>query len=1302
MKKLALYISLAYCLWNFAAVASVTTDLLDLRAARTADVTPGVWHSDLNKARAYAEANGLPLVAVWSNGDECAHCVVFENCIMSPAFRNWMRDSGIVFYFGVRNDAYDGQEGYHGSSFYWCCNWQNASMAWPYVRVWWPEGDVDECHSGSWYDGEDLGRPIRCSYNDGRTDLANYIFPGDYGTYNPGGRRIISVLVGNETASTAMPVGGSAAGGLLAKKVVEAVGDYDWSFRPKDNYVVIYGGRAVAAVSPRPVGSVEIPAVLGGKTVQGIGNWAFTECFELTGVTIPAGVTSIGDWAFNECLGLTSVTIPAGVTSIGDWAFNECIGLTSVTIPAGVMSIGDWAFNECFSLANVSLPAGVTSIGDWAFNECIGLTSVAIPAGVTSIGDWAFNECIGLTSVTIPDSVTDIGFSAFAGCSGLTNVTLPGSLLKDVSYVGALSQNGWTLLSTSSDGTREYREYRSATIGHSASTTMSLTLVGPVELAFSWKVSSEGGWDYLRWYLDGTEQAGISGTDGTWQNMVVSVPTGEHTIEWTYSKDSIISRGSDCGWVRIFRAGESVASLFPDSYTTLRSVTLTGTTAKIPDHALEGCAALTAIEIPSTVTNIGDSAFYGCNSLSNIVFTGNAPIVGSDAFLSVASGCTVYVPWSSTGWGVGIPGIWNGLYIRYADSRVTFDLGGHGSRIGGGELEQTVTYRTAAIAPDVMANEGWEFLGWDADFSCVIWDMTVNALWRRVYAAGEALGADTASALLPWSVGTNGVASVTGYDDSTAMGGKSVTFMAVDDATAWVEVVVTNACRVSFDWKCSCEPLVKGRPYDFLAFSVDSVRQGFICGETGWTSVTNYVTGEGEHVLRWTFLRDEDGSAGEDCSWLANVKVAPSVTLSFARGGATAGSVPEPMTAYTDESIVLPGQGTLAWPKHTFLGWYDGATLHDPGDPYPCGGALLLTAQWAANTLSAPVITAPSTYEAASATVTITADAGASVYYTLDGSTPDPARPESVPYLGPFEVVGSATIRAVSVRDDYFDSDVASATVTRLPWTSGECLNWPEQEFTTGGDAEWTRVKGVSADGYALRSGVITHSQTSRLETVVSGPGTITFSCKVAGEIVKKIVYDGLAFCIDGAQQGDLIGNADWEIKTFEVTGNGMHTLSWLYVKDEDGTVGEDCAWLDSVTWTPSGVTVDVGDGKSVTVPGTWLNTIAGRIAAAGGDATAALSTLAANGRMPVVWCYVLGLDPESPTNDFKIVSFPVKADGTPDLANIVFDPIPDKWNIPAARPVLKGATVLDGPWTDVDGKDSSSFKFFKVEVRLP
>lgn len=199
------------------AIASITTDLLATRTPKAGAVTPGVWHASLNKARDYAEANGLPLVAVWSNGDGCAHCIAFENCVMSPAFRHWMKDSGIVFYFGERGDVYDGQEGYHGTSFYWCCKNQNATMNWPYVRVWWPKGGVDACHSGAWYDGEEAGKVMRCSYSDNRTDLENFIAPGDYDTFNPGGRRIVSVLVGRGIATAVMPVGGGVAdGGLLA------------------------------------------------------------------------------------------------------------------------------------------------------------------------------------------------------------------------------------------------------------------------------------------------------------------------------------------------------------------------------------------------------------------------------------------------------------------------------------------------------------------------------------------------------------------------------------------------------------------------------------------------------------------------------------------------------------------------------------------------------------------------------------------------------------------------------------------------------------------------------------------------------------------------------------------------------------------------------------------------------------------------------------------------------------------------------------------------------------------------------
>ncbi len=144
-------------------------------------------------------------------------------------------------------------------------------------------------------------------------------------------------------------------------------------------------------------------------------------------------------------------------------------------------------------------------------------------------------------------------------------------------------------------------------------------------------------------------------------------------------------------------------------------------------------------------------------------------------------------------------------------------------------------------------------------------------------------------------------------------------------------------------------------------------------------------------------------------------------------------------------------------------------------------------------------------------------------------------------------------------------------TINR-PTTFGDYVNCPNLDFTTSGNADWYPVENEyeSLDGFALRSGAITHSQTSRLDVVVSGPGTISFWCRAEGEVSRGKVYDGLAFCVDGELQGDgLLSTNEWVQRTFEVSGDGSHTLSWLYVKDEewDGG-GADCAWLDNVTWT--------------------------------------------------------------------------------------------------------------------------------------
>ena len=47
------------------------------------------------------------------------------------------------------------------------------------------------------------------------------------------------------------------------------------------------------------------------------------------------------------------------------------------------------------------------------------------------------------------------------------------------------------------------------------------------------------------------------------------------------------------------------------------------------------------------------------------MFKGNAPVCKAFAFQKVPSSCTVYVNRGSTGWGVSIPGTWQGLRIVY-------------------------------------------------------------------------------------------------------------------------------------------------------------------------------------------------------------------------------------------------------------------------------------------------------------------------------------------------------------------------------------------------------------------------------------------------------------------------------------------------------------------------------------------------------------------------------------------------------------------------------------------------------------
>lgn len=110
------------------------------------------------------------------------------------------------------------------------------------------------------------------------------------------------------------------------------------------------------------------------------------------------------------------VSIESGVTCIGDYAFHNCTNLTGVTIPNSVTSIGGSAFSDCSSLTSITIPSSVTSIGERAFYDCSSLTSVTIPKSVSSIGENAFACCRGLERACFYGNAPDVWPNTFSGC----------------------------------------------------------------------------------------------------------------------------------------------------------------------------------------------------------------------------------------------------------------------------------------------------------------------------------------------------------------------------------------------------------------------------------------------------------------------------------------------------------------------------------------------------------------------------------------------------------------------------------------------------------------------------------------------------------------------------------------------------------------------------------------------------------------------------------------------------------------------------------------------------------------------
>ena len=560
-----------------------------------------------------------------------------------------------------------------------------------------------------------------------------------------------------------------------------------------------------------------------------------------------------------------------------------------------------------------------------------------------------------------------------------------------------------------------------------------------------------------------------------------------------------------------------------------------------------------------------------------------------------------------------------------------------------------------------------------------------------------------------------GIGDTMGDPDQVFTVGGDLPFVRVADATAplgeamqsgaithnqasTMTTTVNGAGTVSFLWRTSCEKDDEDLfQWDHAEFEVDGAVVARLDGVTEWQTVSQAIAGEGFHTLVWRYVKDDVQSAGEDCCRVADFR--------WALAG------PE-TPVFSPEGGVVSG-----WPASVTISCATtGATIHyttdgtDPTEDSPAYRRIRISerttvkavavkdgrcseiavAEYALGQCADPVVAAAATFTGTKTQVALScATEGAILHYTLDGSTPDA---ESDIYSAPFFVVDSCMVKAIALYPDYFDSAVVSFAIEKA-WGIGDTMGAPDQVFTVGGDLLFVRVDDATAPlGESMRSGAITHSQTSTLSTAVSGPGTISFqwktSCEDSGG---QYDWDHAEFEVDGEVMEYLDGETAWQTVSREISDDGSHTLVWRYVKDDMESEGEDCCWVADYHWT-SAYTETQTTPKPV--PYAWLRGFYPELADEYDAYESAALATAANGRDKVWECYVAGI---SPTNE--AARFEARIDVSNGVPVVTWTPDLNEGGTKAERVyTVEGQERLGDGW----GPTNAASRFFRVKVALP
>jgi subtilisin family serine protease len=118
-------------------------------------------------------------------------------------------------------------------------------------------------------------------------------------------------------------------------------------------------------------------------------------------------------------------------------------------------------------------------------------------------------------------------------------------------------------------------------------------------------------------------------------------------------------------------------------------------------------------------------------------------------------------------------------------------------------------------------------------------------------------------------------------------------------------------------------------------------------------------------------------------------------------------------------------------------------------------------------------------------------------------------------------------------------------------------------DWQMGGELPWTLTESDVFEGvYSAKSGAIGDGQSSEMSmnVLVTNDDSISFYKKVSSQTN----FDFLRFFIDEVLWYEISGESDWSRVAIAI-GPGLHTLRWVYTKNNNTSTGNDCAFIDYI-----------------------------------------------------------------------------------------------------------------------------------------